>query len=113
MKYLEYREKRIQGTFEFPVAYYHIDNNHPRYHMTYHWHPEYEIIRILEGSFHMTIDNQIFVFHAGDVIFVQDGSLHGGIPTDCIYECFVFDLNTFLKENHICKKELEIGRAHV
>ena len=32
MKYLEYREKRIQGTFEFPVAYYHIDNNHPRYH---------------------------------------------------------------------------------
>ncbi|MDF2541373.1 MAG: transcriptional regulator, AraC family [Herbinix sp.] len=115
MKYFDYRERRQQGTIDFPIAYYHIDPNHPRYQMPYHWHPEYEIIRILSGTFHLTLDSQSFVVKQGDILFLQDGVLHGGIPEQCIYECLVFDPKLFLKENHICAKltkrliEREIG----
>ena len=46
MKYLEQRERRTHGTFDFPFGYYNIKSSHPRYHMVDHWHTEYEIIRI-------------------------------------------------------------------
>ena len=39
---------------------------------------------------------------AGDVIFVHSGILHSGIPEDCVYQCIVFDGNTFLKHNSVC-----------
>lgn len=104
MKYFDYREHRQQGTFDFPVEYYHIEPSHLRYQMPYHWHPEYEIIRILEGSFHLTLDNKTFVVNKGDILFLQDGTLHGGIPENCIYECLVFDMNLLLNESNICAK---------
>ncbi len=104
MKYFEYREHRQQGTFDFPVELYHIEPSHLRYQMPYHWHPEYEIIRILEGTFHLTLDDKTFVVNKGDILFLQDGTLHGGIPENCIYECLVFNMNLLLKENNICAK---------
>jgi AraC-like DNA-binding protein len=107
MKYFDYREHRQQGTFDFPIEFYHIEPNHPRYQMPYHWHPEYEIIRIIEGFFHLTLGNQTFVVKKGDILFLQDGALHGGIPENCIYECLVFDMNLFLKENNFCAKQTQ------
>jgi len=107
MKYFEYREHRQQGTFDFPVEYYHIEPSHIRYQMPYHWHPEYEIIRILEGTFQLTLDDKTFVANKGDILFLQDGTLHGGIPENCIYECLVFNMNILLKENNICSKFLQ------
>ncbi len=104
MKYSEYREHRQQGTFDFPVEFYHVEPSHLRYQMPYHWHPEYEIIRILEGTFHLTLDDKTFVVNKGDILFLQDGTLHGGIPENCIYECLVFNMNLLLKENNICAK---------
>lgn len=104
MKYFDYREHRRQGTFDFPVEFYHVEPSHLRYQMPYHWHPEYEIIHILEGCFHLTLDNKTFVVNKGDILFLHDGVLHGGIPENCIYECLVFDMNLLLKENNICTK---------
>ena len=49
MKYFEYKEEKQHGTFDFPIEFYHVNQSHPRYNMTYHWHTECEIIRILEG----------------------------------------------------------------
>ena len=46
---LNHNEDRPRGTYEFPFEFHHIDHTHPRYVMSYHWHVEYEIIRILEG----------------------------------------------------------------
>lgn len=105
MKYFNYREHRQQGTKDFPIAFYHIEPSHPRYQMPYHWHPEYEIIRILEGNFHLTIGSQAYILTKGDILFLHDGILHGGIPEHCIYECLVFDMNLFLKGNYICNKQ--------
>jgi len=102
LKYTDYIEKRTQGTFNFPIAHYREHPLSPRYYMPYHWHPHYEIIRITQGSFHLTLDDVTKTYHAGDIIFVTGGVLHGGEPEDCIYECIVFDLDMLMKNNHAC-----------
>lgn len=114
MKYLDYKEQREQGTFNFPIAFYHEMPHSPRYYMPYHWHSYYEIIHILSGSFHLTLDNDTNVYHAGDVIFIMDGTLHGGNPQDhsCIYDCIVFDLQILMKDNHACAKTIHDIMTH-
>lgn len=106
MKYIEYREHRQHGTFDFPIAFYHIEPTHPRYMMTYHWHPECEIVRILEGIFHISVDGRQIDARKGDVLFITGGALHGGWPENCIYECVVFDLKLLMQNNHICAKQI-------
>ncbi len=99
---LDRNEDRPRGTYDFPFEFHHIEQNHPRYVMSYHWHVEYEIIRILEGSLTVALDEKSFTAVSGDVIFVHSGILHGGIPKSCIYQCIVFDGNAFLKHNSVC-----------
>ena len=96
MKYIKYREAKEHGTFEFPMEFYHVGPAHPRYEMSYHWHIEYEIIRILKGEFLMTIGEDEFTAKAGDIIFIKGGLLHGGIPKNCLYECIVFNLDSLM-----------------
>lgn len=112
MKFLEYREKRQHGTFDFPIAFYHIEPTHPRYMMTYHWHTECEIIRILKGQFHMNIDGQSVTARSGDILFIQGSIPHGGTPEDCTYECVVFDLKLLMQNNHICTKQIKSIMDH-
>lgn len=107
MRYLDYKEQRQHGTYEFPLAYYHVCKNHPRYQMPYHWHPEYEIIRILEGELYLTLDRTSLTASKGDVLFIMDGVLHGGRPNQCVYECIVFDIKSLLKSTNICSKHMQ------
>lgn len=104
MKYLDFKENKQRGTFDFPIEFYHVDKNHINYVMPYHWHIEYEIIRILEGTFTILLDEKELCAQAGDIILIQDGVLHGGNPCNCVYECIVFDINLILKDNNICTK---------
>lgn len=112
MKYLDYQEHRKQGTFNFPVAFYHVEQTHPRYQMPYHWHQECELIYILSGEFSLTIDNRLYHLKEGDIVFIQDGLLHGGSPRNCIYECLVFDMKLLLKDNHVCTGQIEKIMSH-
>ena len=96
MHYYDYNEPRQHGTINFPIEYYYVNERHPRYLMPYHWHKEYEIIRILKGHFTITIDGETCSANAGDLIFINQGLIHGGIPENCIYECIVFDLQFLL-----------------
>ncbi|MCR5590985.1 MAG: AraC family transcriptional regulator, partial [Lachnospiraceae bacterium] len=107
MKYIDYKEKRKQGTFNFPLAYYHQTPLSPRYYMPYHWHTHYEIMRIISGAFHLTLDNETVTYHPGDVIFISGGVLHGGEPENCIYDCIVFDLDMLMKDNHACANTIQ------
>lgn len=102
MKYLEYKEHRRHGTFDFPFAFYPVGPNHPRYNMQYHWHTEQEILRVLSGQLALTIDDRSFVLTAGDMAYIPGGCLHSGVPSGCSYECLVFDLDYFLKQNNPC-----------
>lgn len=65
---LDHNEDRPRGTYEFPFEFHHIDHTHPRYVMSYHWHVEYEIIRILEGSLTVTLDEKSFTAVKNDII---------------------------------------------
>lgn len=99
---LDRNEDRPRGTYDFPFEFHHVTESHPQYRMSYHWHVEYEIIRILQGRLTVTLDEKSFTASAGDVIFVHSGILHSGIPEDCVYQCIVFDGNVFLKHSSIC-----------
>jgi len=75
--------------------------------MAFHWHMEYEIIRIRQGQFHITLDDRQFLAKAGDVIFISSGTLHAGTPNDCLYDCIVFDMRMLLKQDHACQPLLQ------
>lgn len=107
MLYLDYNEKQIHGTSEFPIAFYHVDAAHPRYEMPFHWHKEYEIVRILEGTFHLVLSGIEIPAHPGESILIPSGALHGGTPNDCIYECLVFDLDVLFLHSDVCRQYLK------
>lgn len=93
MHYLAYNEGKQHGTPEFPVAYYFVNEEHPSYNMPFHWHKEWEIIRVLKGSFPLYIEGEEYLAKEGDLLLLSEGVLHGGTPENCIYECFNFDLH--------------------
>lgn len=97
MKAAGYNELKPRGTPEFPVEIYRVDERHMQYAMPYHWHREPELIRILSGRLHLTLNDTIFTAQAGDVIWVGGGVLHAGEPENCLYECLVFDLDFFMR----------------
>ena len=96
MKHDSYNEQRERGNFSFPVEYHYVTNHHPRYNMPYHWHIQYEIIRVLEGKIVISIDENEYTASAGDIIFITDGCVHGGkaflentIYTHCASSFFI------------------------
>lgn len=101
-----YYEKKQHGTREFPAEYYYVDCHHPRYVMSAHWHTEWELIRIKQGTFTIFVDEKEISAKAGDVILLRDSMLHSGMPTDCIYECFVFDLHGLFRTSEIIKQHI-------
>lgn len=108
MQYINYREARQRGTIDFPLEFHHVSNTHPQYHMSIHWHVEYELIRILKGEFTLTLDDQELCVYKGSTIFVPAGSLHAGVPSEgCIYECIVFDLNMLMNKSDSCCRQIQ------
>jgi len=93
MHSLAFHDKKQHGTLAFPAEYHYVDCKHPRYQMPFHWHKEWEILRILSGSFHLHLDNSNYHAQPGDVFLIRGGVLHGGTPENCEYECLVFDLH--------------------
>lgn len=107
MKYLEQRESRVHGTFDFPFGYYNVTPDHPRYMMVDHWHPEYEIIRVNRGELHFKLNGRPYVGREGEFLIVQDGALHGGVPRKCHYECIVFNLQAVAEHNPLCAQLIQ------
>ena len=93
MHYFLYNENKKHGSDDFPAEYYYVDETHPNYNMPFHWHKEWEIIRILKGWLNINIDGVEYSVKEGDILLLNEGTLHGGTPQDCVYECFNFDLD--------------------
>lgn len=91
MIYMIPNEVKMHGTIGFPMEMYHVDCNHPRYEMSFHWHTNTEIIRILDGELHVSLNNKEFAASKGDIIFVNPEVIHGAFPKDCLYQCVVYD----------------------
>ena len=96
MKFLASHESSTRGTFDFPIELYYVDKMHPRYEMPFHWHMEFELMLVLSGEFSLLIDGRSYLLHKGDAAIISAGAVHGGTPSDCVYECVVFDMNRFL-----------------
>ena len=103
MRSLRDRECMQRGSPDYPLDYYLIDRNHPRYEMPYHWHAETELLHVISGQFSMTIDEETFLLAAGDAVYIAPGRLHGGKPENCVYECIVFDMHQLMKTNAFCR----------
>ena len=111
MHYLDYNEQIQHRTGSFPLAYYPVDQRHPRYRMPMHWHREAELIRIREGALNLYIDEREIHARAGDLMLIGEGVLHGGEPEDCEYECIVFD-TALLLGVEACKRGLKGLLSH-
>ena len=105
---IDFREKISHGSARFPVATYRIHPNHPRYQMSSHWHPEHEILYVVNGTLHLTLGHNEYEAHAGDMFFIQGGTFHSGVASDmCEYHCFVFNLDRLIPAEHICHEFTE------
>ena len=89
---IDYLDKKKHGSAEFPVEYYYVNSNHPRYRMAFHWHSEWELLRVIEGELLLTLDEEQHLIKKGDIVLISGEMLHGGDPRDCVYECLVFDI---------------------
>lgn len=106
MHALTHLDRRQHGTLTFPVEYYYVDMLHPRYQMAFHWHNEWEILRILDGNMQISLDNEHYALKTGDILLIRGGVLHGGVPENCIYECLVFDLYGIFRSMEMVKPYL-------
>lgn len=97
---MSFNETKQHGTEDFPFELYKIDHTHPKYEMAMHWHYNVEIIRVLNGKLSVTLNNRKFEALEGETVFVNSETLHGAIPTDCVYDCIVFNL-AFLKSGNV------------
>ena len=97
MKKLALKEQRRHGAPDFPMQYYHIDREHPRYEMNLHWHGEFELVRVLQGELRLYLNNVEYAMTEGEIAFIGSGVLHRAEPVECVYECVVFDLNMLAK----------------
>lgn len=107
MHYLEYNEQIQHRTGEYPLAFYRVDEHHPRYQMRVHWHRETELLRVESGVLHLYVDDESIDALPGDLVVLGEGVLHGGDPEDCVYECVVFDPYALLMHVEPCKKAVK------
>lgn len=96
-----FKENRRHGTDDFPLEYYLVDNTHPRYKMPHHWHSETELLYIQKGRFLLSLNGREYTLEEGDLCYIADGALHGGVPQDCIYECLCFNSNILMRHSKL------------
>ena len=106
MKKFAFLDKKQHGTAEFPVEYYYVDSTHPRYQMTFHWHNEWELLRVIKGNLLLTLNDEQRRIKTDDIVLIPGETLHGGEAIDCVYECFVFDLYGLFKKVEAVKPAL-------
>lgn len=103
----KFRETTVHGNSKFPIAFYKIEKSHPRYVMNFHWHPEFEIIRIVSGRIELHLGGERFLARAGELYLLPGGTTHMGIPDDCVYECIVFRLEALFSDGELCLDEID------
>ena len=107
MHYLDYNEKIQHGTEDFPMAYYDVNERHPRYRMPTHWHRESELVRVRRGALRLYLGNRAFALSEGDMALIGEAVIHSGEPEgNCEYECLVMDLKRLLSPTEPGKQAL-------
>lgn len=71
---LHINETGYHGTLEFPVAVYLDDVSHK--YVNWHWHEEFEIGFVTEGSVVLSCGNRKYQMERGDIFFINSNVLH-------------------------------------
>lgn len=100
MKDIQFNERKQHGLPDFPFQYYFIDSSHPQYVMPLHWHGEFELIRIISGSFNLFLDNVPVTLSKGDCAIIDCTTMHRGDPNNAVYECAVFSISMLYKKSN-------------
>lgn len=110
---MSFNEIKQRGTYELPMELYEIDVNHPKYEMAYHWHSEFEIIKIISGNLKIRLNRREFIAKKGDVVFVNSETVHGAEPDNCVYECIVLAHELLIAEDKVCGNFITALLDHV
>ena len=88
------KETQQRGTVLFPMQYNYCNTSNPFYDLWIHWHTEFEIIRILSGTYNLCIAESEIQFNQGDIAILPPRIIHGDAEDkgECKYESVVFDL---------------------
>ena len=107
-----FNELKQQGTEDFPFGYYHVDESHPKYQMAFHWHANLELVRVLKGKLTLFLDNRVHELYENEVAVINSETVHGATPSNCVYECIVFNLAFLKTGNQMCDGFIEGLLSH-
>lgn len=97
------REIREHGTLRYPIEFYH--NTYDPIAMTntaLHWHREYELVYVINGTLNCQICCGSLALQAGQAIWVAPGILHGyDFEPDADTATFVFLPDLFAAEDSL------------
>ena len=71
------QETTKHGGPDFPLEFY-IDDTRKFYNndINWHWHKEFEIICVSEGTVTCQVEQKTYTLHSGEGIFINSGMLH-------------------------------------
>lgn len=87
-------ESQQRGTLRFPIQYNVCSTSNPFYDLWLHWHNEFEIIHVLEGTYNMFIADHELILEKGDLCFIPGKVIHGDAQDkgNFTFESIVFDI---------------------
>lgn len=93
-----------RGDTGFPVAWYHLENGS----FAPHWQNEFEMLLTRQGRIQLQVDGQKAEASAGQVVFINPGSVHGSIGAQgASCDAVVFPLGFLsLPAQDTCQAEL-------
>ncbi len=111
----------VHGSYRYPFAIHEAWASDEEQMMLYlHWHPEAELLLLLEGDALVCVDDRSYAAHSGDVIFVPPYTLHAAYTLEsphCHFIALVFQLsalslnaNKILEETYLTPMEKGIVR---
>lgn len=92
----------------FRVLHHNVSADTFKWH--YHYHPEYEIVCVFEGSGRRHVGNHLSNYEGGDLVLIGSNLPHGGFgygSVDMHEEIVVQFTKDFLGENFLLKPEMD------
>ena len=108
---LELKENIPHGTKEYPYGQYFIHNIRRHFQFPVHWHDEFEIIYIKQGTLQIYIEEQEYTGEAGSIFLVNPREMHfmGSADLSVAYYTVLFPLTSisFQSEDELEKTLLQ------
>ena len=107
------RETTPHGFPDFPLKYY-LDDTREYYNheINWHWHKEFEICYISQGSITCYVDQHSFTLYAGDGLFINSGILHrftsdeyGVMPNVVFSPAFIAPVDSLIYQKYVAPIE--------